>query len=546
MSRLILPAKYERERETRSASGWESWVPAPALSGVQVSPETALSLTAVYACVNVIAANVASLPFLVYKRGKDGGRAPDYDHAVYDLISVEPNEEVGPFDFRQALVGQAVLHGNGYAEIERDEAGNPVGLHQLDTTLTEAMRTPEGKLYYRSGNSREGRPSEQITLLPENVLHIKGLSPNGVVGYSPITIARESVGGFLAAEKTGAAAFGNSSLPTGFIEAPGEVGDDARKNFRESWQRIHQGPYNASRVAILEDGWKFVPFKMSLADLQYLEMRRFAPQEVARLFGVPPHKIGDLSDATYSNIEQQNLDFAIGTLRLWCERVEGEINRKLFFRKERKKWYAQHNMNALMRGDSQAISDSLTKLFAMGGVSVNDVCREAGYNPIGVLGDTRYVAANLVKLAAEPDVDPTELPEVKTPTAEPPPAGPEAPDAPETPEGEALRSVRAVVLAELDRCVRKEVGALRRAAKRPGFADFRAAFYAEHRDFLVSALAPSLRALAAVSGRPVDPESVAAQICTGSIRRLQDAPDPSAVLDEWEAAKSATILGVLP
>jgi HK97 family phage portal protein len=550
MSGLILPESYVRERasarENRSIGNWESWVGTPALSGVQVSPQTAISLTAVFACVNVIASNIASLPFIVYKRDKQGGREPDYDHPVYDLIGTEPNDEVGPFDFWSAIVGQAVLNGNGYAEIERDEDGSPLCLHQMETDLTQLLRGSDRRLYYRTQDVVNGVSSQPRDLLPENVLHIKSLSPNGLVGYNPITLARESVGGFLAAEKTGAAAFGNSSNPTGFIKVPGEVSDPARKNFRESWDRKHQGPYNASRIAFLEDGWEFVPLKVSLADLQYLEMRKFAPQEIARLFGVPPHKIGDLSDATYSNIEEQNLDFAMGTLRLWTERVAGEVNRKLFFRKERRKWYAQHNMNSLMRGNSQAQSDYLTKLFAIGAVSVNDVCQEAGFNPIGKLGDKRFVAANLIQLEDKPDVDPVELPEVSTPGNEPPgiEKDGEIPTekAPPEVDEESVKAVRHVVLVDLERMVRREVGALRRAVKRPGFAAYATEFYAEHRSFLASNLAPSIVALSKVSRFPYDPEAVARTIAEASLAQIANDPEPDKVLDAWETSKAARIL----
>jgi HK97 family phage portal protein len=541
MSGLILPEKYARERarETRSVGNWESWVGTPALSGVQVSPQTAISLTAVYACVNVIAANIASLPFLVYKRDSNGGRKPDPDHPVYDLLENEPNEETNKVSYWEATVGQAVLNGNGYSEIVRDEDGSPVALNQLETDLTQLLRNPEGRLYYKTQDVTSGRSSEPRTLLPENVLHIKGLSSNGLVGYNPITLARESVGGFLAAEKTGAAAFGNSANPTGFIEVPGEASDEARKNFRESWNRTHQGPYNASRLAFLEDGWKFVPLKVSLADLQYLEMRKFAPQEIARLFGVPPHKIGDLSEATYSNIEQQNLDFAVGTLRPWTERIASEVNRKLFFRKERRKWYAQHDMNALMRGDSVSMGDYMTKIFMMGGLSVNQVCEESGRNPIGELGNKRFVAANLVELVETP---PPATPEPEKPPAPAIPGPPEPdPDAP----GEATEAVRSVVLADLERMVRREVGALRRAVKRPGFEAFAREFYAEHRSFLASAMAPSLRALSAVSGNPVDVEWFASAVCRNSIDVLREDPEPEKLLEQWEASKASGMLEIL-
>ena len=415
--------------EMRDATGWDSWAPSQNLSGVQVTPQTALSLTAVYACVTVIAENIASLPFMVYKRLPNGGRIPDPEHPRYDILQFEPSEEVSAFGFWSTIVGDACLHGNGYAEIERDPyTYDPIALHLLIPQATRVVRHTNGQVVYETRRTDQeqntGRPA---ILLQENVLHIALFGPNGIAGYSPIELAREAIGVGMAAEKTGAAAFGQSSTPLGYLEVPGELDDQGRKNLREYWNKIHQGPFNAAKVAILEDGTKFVPLVISLETLQYIETRKLTAKQVCQLYKVPPHKAGILDEATYSNIEEQDLDFYKSTLRLWCARIEAEAMRKLFTRSQRKTHFCEFNMNVILRGNSIARTDNLVKLFGAGVFSVNGACLEAGVNPIGgTLGAQRFVQSNLVKLEAPtafvPATDPNQLPSVPEAIEDPEPA----------------------------------------------------------------------------------------------------------------------------
>lgn len=531
------------DAERRSVAGADSWLPVPSLAGVVVTSDTALSLTAVFACVNVIASSVASMPYLVYRRTKDGGRTPDPDHPNYDLLKTEPNDEMGAFAFWTGLVANAVL-GNGYAEISRDESGRPTGLHLLDSRTTEPKRDANGRLYYSALGGPGPKQGQEIRLLPENVLHIANLTLNGISGLIPVQLAQQVIGAALAAEQTGAAVFGQGAMPVGALEVPNELDEEGRKNLRAYWNRVHGGPTNAGRVAILEEGTKFNPFKVDLAALQYNDTRRQAAKQIAQLFGVPPHKIGILDNATYGSLEEQDLDFYKSTLRIWCERIESEVDRKLFTRDERREWFAEHNMNATVRGNLASLTDHLTKMAATGVYSINDQCRELNLNPIGPAGDRRFVSAQLMPLEGfGPKGDPA--PNAKADPADEP-AEPTGQDVPPARDEAAVAAVRSVVLDGLQRAVRRETAALRRASKRPDLAGFAEAFYRDHAAFLAEALGPSLRALAVVTGREVDPVAWSVEVAESSRAALSQVDNVEAALSAWETNRATSLMGSLP
>lgn len=519
------PAKAQEE--TRSVAGWESWMPTPTLSGVSVTSDTALSLTAVYACVNVIATTLASLPFIVYERLPNGGRRPDPYHPIYDLIGFEPNDEMGAMSFWSAVIGAAALRGNGYAEIARDKTDfMPVSIVPLDPDLITVKRTDDGQLIYE-GYRHQGDPKSDFRLLPQNVLHLSCLGSNGIVGWNPIALARESVGNLMSAEKTASAAFGNSSTFVGMITTPDELDELARKNVRENFNKVHQGPYNSAKIAIVDQGMQFQPLKISLSDLQYMELRQWGPGEIARLFGVPPHKIGDLSKATFSNIEEQNIEFWQTTIRPWAERIESEVNRKLLTRDQRRTHFCEFNMDSILRGNSEQQADVLTKHFAMGAISVNGVCSVLGYNPIGAEGDKRYISTNLQPMAEQlPSVPPSELPtETGDPVAEAPPEV--------SPSNDAVDAVRSVLRNDLSRLISKECQAVRRAAKKADFPAWQDTFYPEHRAKLAEAIEPTFRALSVLTGRGLDAQGFADEMVRSSREQLAGAEDLDGLLDSW-------------
>lgn len=380
--------------EARAATITEalSLVGSANLSGVPITERSALTLTAAFACINVIATDVSALPLRVYRRRKGGGRDEATDHPATPLLRWSPDGETTTMRARQAWMGHALGWGNGYQEIERDGAGRPAGLHRLDpSAIRPKRRKRDGRLYYELDSGG--------TLRPENVLHLAGLGYDGLSGYSPVRLARQAIGLGLAAETFGAALFGNGSTPRGVLEHPKSLTKEAAERLREGFERIHGGPYNAHRVAVLEEGMKWNPTSINPDDAQFLATRQFQVIEVARIYRVPPHKIGDYSQSHLANIEASNLDYLMTTLMPWCEAQEQEMNLKLLTAAERASgYYIEHALAAILRGDMRARAEFYTKLRDLGVLTPNLICEFENLNPIGPDGDIRLVPLNMTTL----------------------------------------------------------------------------------------------------------------------------------------------------
>lgn len=363
----------------------------PSVSGVQVTPESALTLTAALACINVIATDFASLPLKVYRRRKSGGSDEVRDTALWERLAVSPDGETTPMRSQQALMGHVCGWGNGYYEIEWTNAGEIAGLHLLDPRTRAERRTQDKKLFYRLPDGG--------TLPPWKVFHLAGLGFDGLSGYSPVRLMRDAIGLGKAAELFGASFYGNNSMPGGLIEMAGKLSDDAQHRFRRDWEAMHRGPTNSHRIAFLEQGWKFHAMTISPEDAQFLEGRKFQVLEVARIYRVPPNKIGDWSQSHLANVEAANLDYVITVLAPWCEQYEQMANLRLLTSEDRARGvFVEHVMTALLRGDMKSRAEFYTKLRDLGVLSVNDILELENRNPIGTSGDVRLVPLNMVPL----------------------------------------------------------------------------------------------------------------------------------------------------
>lgn len=290
-------------------------------SGKVVNERTAIQTTAVYACVRVLSEAIAALPLHTY-RYTSNGKEKAVDHNLYHLLHNEPNPEMTSFVFRETLMGHLLLWGNAYAQIIRDGRGKVIALYPLMPDKMTVDRNEKGDLIYiylKDGMS--------YVLKSEEVLHIPGLGFDGLVGYSPIAMAKNAIGMAIATEEYGAKFFSNGANPGGVLEHPGVVKDPAR--IRESWNSVYQGSSNAHRVAVLEEGMKFQSIGIPPEQAQFLETRKFQINEIARIYRVPPHMIGDLEKSNFSNIEQQSLEFVMYTLDPWVIRFEQAIVKSL-------------------------------------------------------------------------------------------------------------------------------------------------------------------------------------------------------------------------
>ena len=345
--------------------------------GQPVNPTTAMQLTAVNACVRVLSEAVAGLPLHFYRYRQGGGKELVLDDNLYYLVHDAPNEDMTSFTFRETLMTHLLLWGNAYAQIVRNGRGEVVGLYPLAPDRVTVNRTDDGRLYYQYiiGTTDVGPKSEDVgdvvTLRDYQVLHIPGLSFNGLVGLSPLEMARTTMGAALNSDEFGGKFFENGAMPSGIIEYPKKIADVSA--FRASFEAAFSGAKNAGKTPVLEEGMTYKPISITPEQAQFLETRKFMIDEIARIFRVPPHIIGDLDRATFSNIEQQSLEFVKYTLYPWICRWEQAMNRKLLLPNQYGKYFFKFNVDGLLRGDYQSRMNGYAVGRQNGWMSANDI-----------------------------------------------------------------------------------------------------------------------------------------------------------------------------
>lgn len=380
--------------KNRVGGGW-SFLFGGTTSGKVVNERTAMQTSAVYACVRILAESVAGLPLHVYERTANGSKSTKPSHPLYRLLHDEPNREMTSFVFRETLMSHLLLWGNAYAQIIRDGRGFPIALYPLLPDRMAVDRNESGELVYTYQSDRG-----QVKLRRENVLHIPGLGFDGLIGYSPIAMAKNAVGLALATEDYGATFFANGANPGGVLEHPGVIKPEQADRLRESWQSQFGGA-NAHKVAVLEEGLKFHQMSIPPEQAQFLETRKFQINEIARIFRVPPHMVGDLEKSSFSNIEQQSLEFVKYTLDPWVVRWEQSLQQALLLPSEKATIFIKFNLDGLLRGDYQSRMQGYSTGIQNGFMSVNDV---RGLEDMNLLtaeegGDLHFVNGNMVKLA---------------------------------------------------------------------------------------------------------------------------------------------------
>jgi len=419
------------------------WVGQSVNSGVTVNEDTALRLSAVFACIRILSESIASLPLIVYERTKDG-KAPSLNHPIARLLHDSPNDDMTSFIFRETLQGHVSAWGNGYAFIESNNARRPISLRPLLPDRTWAERKG-GKLRYITKVD-----GQAVAIDPWQVLHIPGLGFDGISGYSPIRLAAENVGVGLAAQEFGARFFGSGATLSGVLEHPGKVGAEAQARLKESWKKAHSGLGNSHNTAVLEEGLKYTRIGIPPEEAQFLETRKFQISEIARIYRIPPHMLADLERATFSNIEQQSLEFVIHTLRPWLVRWEQEINKKLFLESEKGRYFVEFKVDALLRGDTKSRYEAYNIGKQAGFLSTNDIRKLENMNPVKG-GDTYLEPMNMA------------------------------------PAGSQANSARALSLAQAaaERIARKEAGSIEKIADD---SEKVRSFYEKHADFVADVM----------------------------------------------------------
>lgn len=472
----------------------------PNLSSINVTEDTALTYSAVYRAVAILATTGGSLPIKLCRRSERNGREVRetvYDHPVAYALTREPNYEQTPMTWVEYLIASMALRGNGYDEITISSSGTgKIELWPIQPASVSVVRkkpNPEAKT--RPLSYEVTVETSTTSLTPQQVLHVP-LYGDGIVGKSPISLARQGIGLGLAAEGYGATWFGHGSRPSGVFTHPGKIGDKARKQFREALTEDHGGVANANKILVLEDGMTWTQIGIAPEDAQFLQTRQFQVTDIARWFGIPPHMLGEMGRATWNNVEQLAIEFVTYTLRPYLIRIEQEINRKLL--RDEPDLYVKFNVDALLRGDSAARFARYEIAHRIGMYNINDMLEMEDRNPIDdELGELRFVQANMQTLENASQAKPAAQPAATKPAADTPDP---ADNADETPVSER---VLLVMLRDVfGRTVYRETIALRRIfAKEPDkIADGIAKFYRDHEASLARDIGPAAECAAQLLG----------------------------------------------
>lgn len=368
------------------------------LSGKVVNEISAMQCSAVYGCVRILAESIASLPLHVYEY-KSNGKVRAMNHPLYFLLHDAPNPEMTSFTFRETLMVHLLLWGNAYAQIFRDRRGVTM-VYPLKPNQISVERNDEGEIIYRymptAGESRFEKKN-QIIFRRQDILHIPALGFDGLIGYSPIAMARNAIGVAIACEEFGAKFFENDARPSGILKHPGTIKNPDK--LRESWQTAFSG-VNHGKTAVLEEGVEYETISIPPDDAQFLDTRKFQISEIARIFRVPPHMLADLERATFSNIEQQSLEFVKFSLNPWVVRWEQALCKSLLAPSERRNFFIKFNVDGLMRGDYQSRMQGYAIARQNGWLSANDIREMEDQNPISEADGGNYylVNGNMAKL----------------------------------------------------------------------------------------------------------------------------------------------------
>lgn len=359
-------------------------------AGVYVDADTALKNATVWACVRYLSQTVAQLPWHVYTSDAKGNATVASAGGVGYLLNTRPNPEMGSLTFRETLVGHALLRGNGYAEIQRDNRGIPVALWPLHPDRVCARRDENGVLYYEVWNS-----SGNTDVSAADMYHVRGFG-DGPVGYNVIAYAAQSIGWAQATEVFGSTFFGNGMNPSGVVTSEAGLTPAGLGELRKELTRLYGGP-RGERTAILDAKMKYEKISTTPNDGQFIETRQHQIDEICRWFGAPPHKVMNLLRATFSNIEHQSIEVVVDSITPWAKRFEQEADYKLFGAANRQGFYTKLSMQALLRGDNASRMTFYKGLFELG-VTINQILALEEMNGIGPDGDVPFVSNNVQTL----------------------------------------------------------------------------------------------------------------------------------------------------
>ena len=389
---LWLPGADERHWDYESGGFGGGRNPA----GVRIDPETALRSTVVLACVRVLSSSVAGLPLHLYRRLPDGGKELARDNPLYRVLHDTPNSWQTSYEWREQIMLHLLTHGQAFVEISG--AGPQTQLVALHPSRMKVEQIENGRLRY---TYREASGSGTV-YAQDAIMHLRWLSDDGVNGMVPVELAKDAIGLARACEIHGASFFANGARPGIVLSTDQTLSPEAAMNTRDQWERAHRGPDRAHRTAVLQGGLKVNELGGNNQESQFLESRRFQVEEVCRIYGVPPHLVGDLSRSSFSNIEQQSLDYVQNGLMPWLRRIESAIARDLV---SDDNLFAEFDVRGALRADAAGRASYYNAMWNLGVLSVNEIRSAENLNPVEG-GDTRFIQLNMTtldKAVAQPE-----------------------------------------------------------------------------------------------------------------------------------------------
>ena len=373
-------------------NGWGTWGERT-YAGKNVDENSALQVSAVWGCVRILAETIGCLPWALYERDAKGNAQRVDDHPLAELL-VSPNADQTGVEFREATITNLGLRGNGYSVIDRTGSGRLVSLNPREACHVNTKQEKSGRIYHEVNENGDTRKYEQ-----DRVWHLKTFSRNGITGLSPIGYARETMGFAMGLEEFGSKIFANGLLSGSVIEFPSWIPDDKRLMVEEKLQRMSTGWAHAGKPFLAEGGMKVSQGMLPPEDAQFLELRSFGVDEICRIYRVPPHMVAKLDRATFSNIEQQSLDFVMYTILPYLTRIEQSMSKWLLDAKDRKRLFVRFNFEGLLRADSAARASLYSIMLQNGVLTRNEVRALENRNRLEVEGmDEPTVQSNMALL----------------------------------------------------------------------------------------------------------------------------------------------------
>lgn len=390
------------ENPSTSLSDPDAWLTdwsggGPTLSGVAVTTETALTHAAVYACNRVLCESIAALPVGLFRRREGGDVEPADGEPEHTLVSRAPSENYSSYTFRSTVQLGLGLSGNGYAILKRNARGRVTEMRLLRKGESIAPFFHDERLFYEFNG-----PGSRQVLTPDEVLHIAAMSTDGINGRSPIAVLRETIGMGLAASQFAASAYANGGRVTGVLKTPQSLKTEQVKQVQDGWRRMAGGAKRGGIPPVLTMGMEFQPIGMNLADAQFISAAKLTTQDIYRAYRIPAHMVGDLERATFSNIEQQSLEFVQYTLLPWVKNWEAELNRKIIPIRSQGEYFFRFNLEGLLRADFKTRWESYTKAIQWGILNRDEVRGLENLNRIpGGLGEVYLTPLNMQPLTDE-------------------------------------------------------------------------------------------------------------------------------------------------